>query len=98
MPQECNRQNPEHETCQGTNDCFLSNSKEKTKMQEKKKRRVTYRLRETSETHQPNAACGPHCFDPVSKKPVVKEIFLRQENLNARYVMKLRSFCSSLER
>lgn len=89
MPQECNRQNPEHETFQGTNDCFLSNSKEKTKRQEQKKRRVTNRLRETSETR------GPHCFDPVSEKSVVKDIFVGRENLNARYLMKLRSFCSS---
>lgn len=95
MPQECNRQNPEHETFQGTNDCFLSNSKEKTKRQEQKKRRVTNRLRETSETRQPDAVCGPHCFDPVSEKSVVKDIFVRQENVNARYLMKLRSFCSS---
>lgn len=39
---------------------------------------VAYWLRETSETHQPNATCGPHCSDPVSKKSIAKEIFMRQ--------------------
>lgn len=44
----------------------------------KKKKGVTYWLKETSQTNPQHAMCGPHCLDPVSEKPTGKEIFMSQ--------------------
>lgn len=60
-----------------------------------KKGRVACWLRETSETHQPNAMCGHTVQIQCQRNQLLKEyLWDNQENPNARYLMVLRNFCS----
>lgn len=53
--------------------CFFRNSKKK------KKRRGDLLIKtDLLQRHSNQMQCVQHCLDPVSEKPIVKEIFMRQ--------------------